>query len=83
MFFGQRAHDRDLIISPFHRPRAGFAEQLRLDPDREKLCVQAAGLRAYGVKMAVVEFLLQVNLLVQQPLRGVGVHVDSDGALVD
>jgi hypothetical protein len=83
MLFGKRAHCRDLIVCTFNRACTSAAKQLRFHPDRKKLCVKISGLCAHCVKVAIAEFLLKIDVLVDQPLCGVGVHVHCDGALMD
>jgi hypothetical protein len=79
----KRANSRNLIVGALHGSRSDAAKQLRLDPDREKLRIEPAGLRANRVKVAVAELLLNINVFVQQSLRRIDVHVDCDGLLVD
>ena len=77
------AHSSYLIVSPLHGFRPTATKQLWLDPDREKLRIKPAGLCAHCVKVAVAELLFDVDVLVEQTLRRIDVHVDSDSLLVD
>jgi hypothetical protein len=72
-----------LIVGPLHALRATTAKQLRLDPDREKLRIKPAGFRAHCVKVPVAELLLDIDVLVEQTLRRIDVHINGDGLLVD
>ncbi|HSK29420.1 MAG TPA: hypothetical protein VLA17_05605, partial [Candidatus Limnocylindria bacterium] len=83
VFFGQGANCGNLIIGPLYRPFTARAKQLRLDPDRKKLRVQAARFCAHRVEVAVAELFLQVYLLVKNALNGVGVHIDGYCAIMD
>src|SRR5215213_3567474 len=83
MLFGEGTYRGDLIVCSLHGARSATAKQLRLHPDREKLRVQPAGLCAYRVKVAVGQLLLNIDVLVKQSLRGIDVHIDRDGFLMD
>ena len=77
MLLRQRAYCRNLIVGALHTLRATAAKQLRLNPDREKLRIEPAGFRAHRVKVAVAELLLDIDVLVEQALRRIDVHVDG------
>ncbi len=83
MLLGKCANRRNLIVSPLNRARPATSKQLRFHPDREELCVEISGLRAYGVEVAIAQLLLDIDVFVKQSLRSVHVHIDSDGALMD
>jgi hypothetical protein len=83
MLLRKRAHGRDLIVGALNTLRTTAAKQLWLDPDREKLRIKAAGFRAHCVEVAVAKLLLDINVLVEQPLRCIDVHIDGDGLLVN
>ena len=83
MLLSKRANRRDLIVGSLHCARAAATKQLRLHPDREKLRVEASGLCTHGVEVAIAQLLLNIDVFVEQPLRGVDVHIDRDGALMD
>jgi hypothetical protein len=83
VFFRQSADRGYLIVGAFDCLRAAAAKQLRLDPDRKELRVQAAGPGPNCVEMTIAKCLLEIDSLIQQPLRGVGVHVDCNRAVVD
>jgi hypothetical protein len=82
MLLRERTNSRYPIVSALHGLRAATAKQLRLNPNRKKLRIKSAGLRAHRVKVAVAELFLNIDVLVQQSLRRVNVHVDCDGSLV-
>ena len=83
MLFRKRTDCRYLIVGALHSFRAATAEQLRLNPDREKLRVESAILRTHRVEMAVAELLFYIDVFVEHSLRRIDVHVDNDGAAMD
>jgi hypothetical protein len=72
-----------LIVGPLYRERSAASKQLRLDPNREELSVQTASPGSHRVKMAIGKLLFEVNVFVKQTLRGVRMHVDGNGSMVD
>ena len=74
----QIAHSLDLNVGPLHRPRATAAEKLRLDPDGKELGVQSAFLCAHGVEMSIRQTPREIDILIDQTLRRIGMHIDDD-----
>lgn len=83
MLHGERAHRLYLIVGALHSPGAALPKQLWLDPDRKKLCVETSGFSSDRVEMAITELLLDIDMFIKQPLRGIRVHINCDCALVD
>ena len=60
-----------------------MTEQLWLDPDRKELRIQAAFPRPHGIQMSIAQSLIKIDVFIDQPLRRVGMHIDSDRAPVN
>jgi hypothetical protein len=80
MLLCKRTNRCYLIVTSLYGFRPTTAEQLRLHPDREKLCVEISGFRAHCNEVPVSELLLNIDVFIQQSLRGVDVHIDYDSA---
>ena len=83
MFLSERANRGNLIIRSFDRTWASTSKQLGLDPNREELCVQSTSLRPHSIEVPVGQLLLEIDVLIQDSLNGVSVHVNSDGPVVN
>jgi hypothetical protein len=71
-------HGIDLIVSPLNGPRSAAAEELRFNPDRKELRIKPAFLGPDRVEVTISEPLRKIDLLVEQALRSIGVHIDGD-----
>jgi hypothetical protein len=72
-----------LNVSPFNGVRATAAKQVGLNPDGKELRVESAFICAHGIEMPVAETRLQINVLIDQTLGGVGVHINYKCAPVN
>ena len=63
-------------------PRVVALVKVRLDPDREELRAKVALLGRVEIEIAAIELVGKVVVLVDQPLRRIGMRVDNDSGVV-
>jgi hypothetical protein len=83
MLLGERAYRRNLIVRALYCPHPFLSKQLRFNPNRKKLRIKTACFCADCVEMTVAELLLDIDVFVEQSLRGIDVHIDCDRALMN
>ena len=83
MPFRQVVHGLNLNVGPFDRVRATAAKQVGLDPDGKELRVESAFIGAHGIEMPIAQTRLQINVLIDQTLGGVCVHINYKCAPVN
>ena len=83
MLLGQGAHRFNLIVRALDSPRAAAAKELRLYPDGKELRIQPSLSCSDCIEVPILQSPAEVDVLVNQPLRRIGMHVNDDGAAVN
>jgi hypothetical protein len=83
MFLSERTDGRDLVVGPLDCPWSSASEKLRLYPDGKELSVQTSFFRAHGVEVTIRQQIFQIDMLVNEPLSSIRMHVDRDRPSVD
>src|SRR5581483_6062869 len=78
MFCRQVLHRFNLYVSALHRGRPAATKQIRLNPDGKEMRAESALPGTHGIEVTIIQLLAQIDILIDQALRCVCVHVNYD-----